>query len=249
MINLSKTSISPPRPICLYIQVTNILIPKQETQMIHFYGSGQPTGTVQYFGTSYFPSGPLDHPTKLDAHYWENMFRELGFGESVDPRTLPTAVPADISAPMPHYMENSDRQQISHQQQQHIMSYNHKDNYVIMGPDNKQERFSILVLVTSRSDSIIQPNLMHIIGKICFVYLVLRRMSTRILCPPPFQLTSPPQCRTIGKTLIVSRLVISNDNHHRFHVKVNSLFSKAQESFLITCLPFPSISISLKIFF
>jgi hypothetical protein len=47
------------------------------------------------------------------------MFLELGFGENVDPHTLPTPVPAEISVPMPHYMENSHRQQISQPQQQH----------------------------------------------------------------------------------------------------------------------------------
>ena len=114
MNNLSKTSISLPRPICLHIQVTNILIPKQETQMI-------------------------------------------------------------------------------------------------MDPDNQQELFIILV-VTSRPDLIIQPNSMHITGKICFSNLVLGRMSTRILCPAPFQPTSPPQCRIIWKTLIASRLAISNNS-------------------------------------
>jgi hypothetical protein len=81
------------------------------------HGSGQSTGAVQFSG-NYFPSGP-HHPTELDAHYWKNMFLELGFGENVDPHTLPTAVSAEISAPMPHYMENSHRQQITHQQQQH----------------------------------------------------------------------------------------------------------------------------------
>lgn len=79
------------------------------------HGSGQPTGAVHYSGT-YFPSGP-HHATELDAHYWKNMFLELGFGENVDPHALPTAVPANISAAMPHYMENSHRQQITHQQQ------------------------------------------------------------------------------------------------------------------------------------
>jgi hypothetical protein len=88
-----------------------------QTRNPNDHGSGQPTGAVHFSG-SYFPSGP-HHPTELDAHYWKNMFLELGFGENVDPHTLPTAVPADISAPMPHYMENSHRQQITHQQQQH----------------------------------------------------------------------------------------------------------------------------------
>jgi len=111
--SLNKTSIFPPRPICLHIQVTNILIPKQETQMI-------------------------------------------------------------------------------------------------MDPDNQQEGF-IIPVITSRPDPIIQPNLMHITGKTCFLNLVLGRMSTHILCPPPFQLTSPPHCRIIWKTLIASRLPTSNN--------------------------------------
>ena len=76
---------------------------------------GQSTGTIHYPG-NYFPSGP-NHPTELDAHYWKNMFLELGFGENVDPHALPTAVPTNLSAPMPHYMENSHRQHITHQHQ------------------------------------------------------------------------------------------------------------------------------------
>jgi hypothetical protein len=88
-----------------------------QTRNPNDHGSGQPTGAVHY-SSSYFPSGP-HHPTELDAHYWKNMFLELGFGENVDPHTLPTPVPAEISVPMPHYMENSHRQQISQPQQQH----------------------------------------------------------------------------------------------------------------------------------
>lgn len=78
---------------------------------------GVPTGAVHY-SSSYFPSGP-HHATELDAHYWKNMFLELGFGENVDPHALPTPVPANISAPMPHFMENSHRQHVTHQQHTH----------------------------------------------------------------------------------------------------------------------------------
>lgn len=123
MNNLSKTSISLPRPICLHIQVNNILIPKQGTQMI-------------------------------------------------------------------------------------------------MDPDKQQERFIILA-VTSRLDPNIQLNLMHITGKICFSNSVSGRMSTRILCRPRFQRTSPPQCRIIWKTLIASRLAISNNNIKSYSHKDN----------------------------
>ena len=101
------------------------------------HGSGQPTGVVHYPG-SYFPSGP-HHATELqDAHYWKNMFLELGFGENVDPHALPTAVSTTIATPMPHYMENSHRQhltqhshhqvlqpqgQLHHYQPLHLASY------------------------------------------------------------------------------------------------------------------------------
>jgi len=96
-----------------------------------------------------------------------------------------------------------------------------QETQTIMDPDNRQERF-IIPVVTSHPDPIIQLNLMHITGKICFSNLDLGRMSTRILCPLLFQLTSPPQCRIIWKTLIASRLPISNNsiviksyNHHK----------------------------------
>lgn len=79
------------------------------------HGSGQTTGVVHYSG-SYFPSEP-HHATELDAHYWKNMFLELGFGENADRHTLPTAVPTNIATPMPHYVENSHRQQLTHQPQ------------------------------------------------------------------------------------------------------------------------------------
>jgi len=76
--------------------------------------------------------------------------------------------------------------------------------------DNRQERFIIPVAI-SRPGPTPQPNLMHITGKICSSNLVLGRMSTRMLCLPPFQLTFLPQCRIIWKILIANTLSINNN--------------------------------------
>ena len=75
--------------------------------------------------------------------------------------------------------------------------------------DNRQEWF-IIPVATSRLGPIMQPNLMHITGKICFSNLALGRMLIRKVCPTPFHLTSPPQCRIIWKILIANTLPINN---------------------------------------
>jgi len=72
----------------------------------------------------HYPNGYVpvpQHASELDAHYWKNMFLELGFGEGVDPSMVPLR-------PIPQYMDNSPHQQHQpphqHQHQQHQQHHN-----------------------------------------------------------------------------------------------------------------------------
>ena len=69
-----------------------------------------PNGNAMYAG-GYVPLAP-NHASELDAHYWKNMFIELGFGENVDPNNLPGMIPGNVGRPVPqHYMEHTQTEQ------------------------------------------------------------------------------------------------------------------------------------------
>jgi hypothetical protein len=67
------------------------------------------SGAVHYPG-GYVPAA-THHASELDAHYWKNMFLELGFGENVDPSTIHGVVPNSSTRTMPQYVENTTPQQ------------------------------------------------------------------------------------------------------------------------------------------
>ena len=67
------------------------------------------SGAVHYPG-GYVPVA-THHASELDAHYWKNMFLELGFGENVDPSTMHGVVPnSNPRTAMPQYVENTTPQ-------------------------------------------------------------------------------------------------------------------------------------------
>ncbi|KAF8061438.1 fungal-specific transcription factor domain-containing protein [Lyophyllum atratum] len=71
-------------------------------------------GGVNY---SYTPHAP-PYVSELDAHYWKNMFIELGFGENGEVQ------PGHESRGMPHYVESSHQMQTpAHQQHQGHLPY------------------------------------------------------------------------------------------------------------------------------
>lgn len=102
---------------------------------------GPSNGNTLYSG-GYVPTAP-NHASELDAHYWKNMFIELGFGENVDPNALPVMISNNVGRtmpPPPQYMEHpqSDHQQQSlphhnmsaqeqpiHYHAMHVPSYGH----------------------------------------------------------------------------------------------------------------------------
>ncbi|KDR81356.1 hypothetical protein GALMADRAFT_239209 [Galerina marginata CBS 339.88] len=91
-------------------------------------GQAANNGTI-YSAGGYAPGVP-QHASELDAHYWKNMFIELGFGETVDPNGLPSMIPSNtVARPMPQYMEHthhqSEHQQHSLPNPQHGMSQMH----------------------------------------------------------------------------------------------------------------------------
>ncbi|KAF9052795.1 fungal-specific transcription factor domain-containing protein [Panaeolus papilionaceus] len=47
------------------------------------------------------------HTTELDAHYWKNMFIELGFGANVEHHSIPHMVPAPVGRTMSGYIETA----------------------------------------------------------------------------------------------------------------------------------------------
>jgi len=66
---------------------------------------------IQASGAAHYPGGYVPvathHASDLDAHYWKNMFLELGFGENVDPSTMHGVVPNSSTRTMPPFMENN----------------------------------------------------------------------------------------------------------------------------------------------
>ncbi|KAJ3502028.1 hypothetical protein NLJ89_g9072 [Agrocybe chaxingu] len=97
----------------------------------------QPPQTFQFPASPHLPAHPhatphaqeyqMEHASELDAHYWKNMFLELGFGEGVDPNTMPNVIPnsnnTNMSRAMPQqqqqYMETPQHHHAHpHQQQQ-----------------------------------------------------------------------------------------------------------------------------------
>lgn len=60
------------------------------------------------------------HASELDAHYWKNMFLELGFGENGAP-----APNGNDNRGMPHYLDPPHQ----HQSHQGSVSYQHMPNY------------------------------------------------------------------------------------------------------------------------
>ncbi|CAA7270167.1 unnamed protein product [Cyclocybe aegerita] len=99
---------------------------QMEVQARHTMGNGQTNAPVHY-PNGYVPSTP-QHASELDAHYWKNMFLELGFGEGVDPNTMPSVIPNNNSTNMNRAMPQQQQQYMDvpqhhtthpHQQQHH----------------------------------------------------------------------------------------------------------------------------------
>jgi hypothetical protein len=86
-------------------------------------GVGSPVG---YHG--HVPQVP-HHASELDAHYWKNMFLELGFGENVEGHTMVPMTNRNDSRGIPHYLDS--HQQLSHSlQHQGSVSYQHMPDYM-----------------------------------------------------------------------------------------------------------------------
>lgn len=72
-------------------------------------------------GYHYAPQAP-QYVSELDAHYWKNMFIELGFGENGEGQAMVSQI-AHESRGMPHYVEHSHQLPPHVQQQQGHLSY------------------------------------------------------------------------------------------------------------------------------
>ncbi|KAH9483811.1 Protein priB [Psilocybe cubensis] len=83
-------------------------------------GNGNGIGNgMSGMNNGYAPAVP-PHSSDLDAHYWKNMFIELGFGDTVDPNSMPVGV--TMVRGVPQYMDQQQQQQQQHHhhaQQQH----------------------------------------------------------------------------------------------------------------------------------
>ncbi|KAF8876030.1 hypothetical protein CPB84DRAFT_1796158 [Gymnopilus junonius] len=77
-------------------------------------------GNTLYSG-GYVPMPP-NHASELDAHYWKNMFIELGFGENVDPNTLHGMIPNSVGRTMPPSPQYMGHTQIDHPQHSSLMT-------------------------------------------------------------------------------------------------------------------------------
>lgn len=78
-------------------------------------------GPISYHNT--MPQAP-QHASELDAHYWKNMFLELGFGEHGEGQPMPSQALNDARS-MPQYTDVSHHQSQVHQQQEDHISYHH----------------------------------------------------------------------------------------------------------------------------
>ncbi|KAF8652690.1 hypothetical protein AX16_004195 [Volvariella volvacea WC 439] len=76
----------------------------------------------------YAPAVP-QHASELDAHYWKNMFLELGFGDQVDPATLTASAVGHDDRTYAQYMDASHQQahypQAHHHQHPQAQSHPH----------------------------------------------------------------------------------------------------------------------------
>lgn len=84
-----------------------------------------PTNYSNY--PSHLIANPPHHASELDAHYWRNMFLELGFGENID-HSNGTPPGEDVRG-VPPYNASSGNQQHSQQPQnhsQHAQSHHHQ---------------------------------------------------------------------------------------------------------------------------
>lgn len=89
-------------------------------------GTGGVGGSVNHHG--HVPQVP-HHASELDAHYWKNMFLELGFGENPEVNHItPTTNGADNRGIL-HYLDSHHQQQTHLLQHQGSTSYQHLHNY------------------------------------------------------------------------------------------------------------------------
>ncbi|KAF9557675.1 hypothetical protein CPC08DRAFT_668433 [Agrocybe pediades] len=76
-------------------------------------------GPINNGGVPYYIPSGSQHTSELDAHYWKNMFIELGFGEGVDPNGMPPAVPMHNNMPPRTHTQYVDQPQSQHHHQAH----------------------------------------------------------------------------------------------------------------------------------
>ena len=90
-------------------------------------GTGGVGGPVNYPGHD--PQVP-HHAAQLDAHYWKNMFLELGFGENGEGHTMAPTTNGNDGRGIPQYLD-PPHQHHSHPPHQHQgpVSYQHLPNY------------------------------------------------------------------------------------------------------------------------
>ncbi|RDB24029.1 Protein priB [Hypsizygus marmoreus] len=81
--------------------------------------AGSTSGPANYH--SYIPQA--QHASELDAHYWKNMFLELGFGENGEGQGHVMASQGMHEGRLPQYLVTQHQQHV--QQQQAHMSYQH----------------------------------------------------------------------------------------------------------------------------
>lgn len=82
-------------------------------------------GQVQYHGG--YPPGTVHHASELDAHYWKNMFIELGFGDNGETNAVVTTVGTSDTRTMQQYVEHPHQHHppAQHQNQNHQSNSHH----------------------------------------------------------------------------------------------------------------------------
>jgi hypothetical protein len=83
-------------------------------------------GPASYHG--HVPQVPL-HASELDAHYWKNMFLELGFGENGEGHTMAHTTNGSDGRDISQYLDPHQHQSNPVHQHQGPVIYQHMPNY------------------------------------------------------------------------------------------------------------------------
>jgi len=117
---------SPPAPLNSHSNAPqNIYSPDMPSRSRSVVGSNHGTNIPGNYHTGYLPAAP-HHASAEDAHYWRNMFLELGYGNGDPNMPHPDRLPYTLeNGQHPHQMHQQHHGQIQYHQMSQMPSYGH----------------------------------------------------------------------------------------------------------------------------